>query len=182
MKIIYVVRDPRDAAVSFYYHHTAVLKSSPELQPRCPNFFDFMPNATFEDFYNVYWRDPAMAYWGLWEQHVESWLSLRDQHDMLVVRYEALSEAPEREIRRIAGFLGVEVTTEQVAEVARRTTISFMKQDKKCGLAGTKGVDTSVLRKGVVGDWESHFTSPYLRDKAEKLRKMAEQIYTKYNI
>jgi len=111
-KIIYVVRDPRDQIVSFYNHYLAAIG-----------------HTTLETFCAQFARHPEYAWGGLWEDHVDAWLSLSDKYDILVLRYEELKQNSRREIRRVADFLGVSVTEEEVGHVARKTTLTYMKKD-----------------------------------------------------
>ena len=122
-KIIYVMRDPRDAIVSL--HHA------------CKKIIEEINQETFctlEEFCTVLLRNPKYAWGGLWEEHVDEWLTMRDKYDILVLRYEALKQNSRREIRRVADFLGVSVTEKEVGILVRKTTLSYMKQDAQVSL------------------------------------------------
>src|SRR6202161_2767232 len=62
-RVIYIVRDPRDVAVSFYHHNVKTGNIADDYPMR-----DFIPrfiNAEFD------------TKWGSWSDHVRSWLFLR---------------------------------------------------------------------------------------------------------
>src|SRR5579864_3988327 len=88
-QIIYIVRDPRDVAVSFY-HHNVKAGNIPDNYP----MEDYVPrfiNAEFD------------TKWGSWADHVQSWMLLR-QNDprFLLLRYENMQQDTLRELERIA--------------------------------------------------------------------------------
>jgi hypothetical protein len=89
---IYIVRDPRDVAVSFYHHN---LKAG-----NIPDGYameDFIPRFIAAEF---------DTRWGSWWDHVTSWLALRENHlGFLLLRYEDMKNDPEGELARVAGFL-----------------------------------------------------------------------------
>jgi len=91
-QIIYIVRDPRDVAVSFY-HHNVKAGNIPDNYP----MDDFVPrfiNAEFD------------TRWGSWADHVLSWILLRQSHpEFLLLRYEDMQRDALRELARIAQFL-----------------------------------------------------------------------------
>jgi len=90
--VIYIVRDPRDVAVSFY-HHNVKAGNIPDNYP----MEDFVPrflNAEFD------------TRWGSWADHVLSWTLLRQNHrGFLLLRYEDMQRDTLSELRRIARFL-----------------------------------------------------------------------------
>jgi hypothetical protein len=90
--VIYIVRDPRDVAVSKYHYHIATGK-----HPKGYPIEDFMPGFIAGEFDRQ---------WGSWADHVTSWLSMRQNHTgFLLVRYEDMKREPVAELGRIASFL-----------------------------------------------------------------------------
>lgn len=165
-KFIYVFRDPRDAAVSLFCHL------------RGTGLTDFISNVSFDDFHKKVMRNKDEVFYGLWETHLENWLSKRDELNMLVLNYETMKGNPRSEIKRIANFLDLDITQEQIEDVAEKTTIAYMMKEANV-IADESGVTSSVLRKGIVGDWENHFVD---KSEAEKMAKIAEEIYDKYKL
>jgi len=91
-RIIYIVRDPRDVAVSFYHHNIKAGNIAEDYA-----IADFVPrfiNGEFD------------ARWGSWSDHVLSWMLLRQNSPaFIVLRYEGMKEQPETELARVVAFL-----------------------------------------------------------------------------
>src|SRR4029077_9997066 len=91
-RVIYIVRDPRDVAVSFYHHNV-----------KAGNIPDGYP---MEDFTARFIAAEFDRKWGSWSDHVVSWLTLRrDRPGFVLLRYEDMKSAPARELARLAAFL-----------------------------------------------------------------------------
>lgn len=164
MKIIYVVRDPLDVCVSLYHH---LMKSG---------ISEWLSNASFSEYFNTLYRDPKTVFYGLWEDHVTSWLTKRDEFDILLVKYEDLQEDSRREITRIVRFLGREETDEAIARIADKT--SFKNCKAKELFVSHDAKEESFLRKGVVGDWLNYFNE---KD-AEVMKKIKDDVYEKLGL
>merc|ERR1712083_345034 len=95
-KLLLVTRDPRDAAVSHYYH---ILKSTYRFQGTWDDFCDLFLTGWVEggDFWD--WHDS-------WDKYFKQ-ASSRQADDCLWVRYEDLIDDLSGQIRRIARFLGL---------------------------------------------------------------------------
>jgi len=165
-KFIYVLRDPRDVSVSYWSHM------------RTTGMSDFMSNCSFQDFHEQFFRNGDKVFYGLWETHVENWLSKRKELNMLVLRYENMKANPRKNIEQIAKFLGLTPTETQIEDVAKKTTIEYMMKEANV-IADSSGKTSSVLRKGVVGDWKNHFVD---KQEAEKLATLAEKLYVKLGL
>jgi hypothetical protein len=146
-KIIYIVRDPRDVAVS-NYHWEMKQKSVAE---DCP-IENFVPG----------WIEGN--YWGRlgnWGDHVTSWLSTRqDSKRFVVLRYEDLIADAARELIKVANVLGIDPTSERLTRAAELSSADRMRQ-----LESTQGgkwvqtrytrQDKPFVRKASSGGWRS---------------------------
>ena len=165
-KIIYVLRDPRDVSVSLYHH----LKKT--------GISTFLSTASFDEFHQKLVRDDTVVLYGLWENHLENWLSKRDEYSMLVLKYEDLIEDSAREIGKVAKFIGLDLPAERISAIAEKTSFSSAK--KRTDMFGDDtGLKNSLLRKGVVGDWVNNFQD---KQEAEKMGNIAKEIYNKYGL
>jgi hypothetical protein len=152
-KCIHVVRDPRDAAVSAWYH---VLRVMPE---ETHGHFADMPQ------YLRYYTDR-------WVSEVEMGVRFgaRNPASYLEVSYESIAAEPERALATLFRFLGVD----DGAETVRRCIASAAFERLSGGRARGLENRASLFRKGVSGDWKSHFdaaTLGYVIDKAGPLMR-----------
>lgn len=146
-KVIYIVRDPRDVAVSNY--HWELKKGS---------FRDGFPMTDFVS------RWIASTYWprlGSWGDHVTSWLSTREgRSGFVLVRYEDLLADPGRELTRVAFMLGVEPAPERLVRAVELSSADRMRQlesDQAGKWVQTKYTrqDKPFVRKASSGGWQS---------------------------
>lgn len=91
-RMIYIVRDPRDVAVSFYHHNVKAGNI-----PDDYSMDDFIPRFIAAEF---------DTRWGSWNDNVRSWLSLRQgQPGFLMLRYEDMKKDPQGQLLRVGRFL-----------------------------------------------------------------------------
>jgi len=131
-KVIYIVRDPRDVAVS-NYHWELKLRSVREGYP----IEEFVPR----------WMEPQ--FWpriGSWGDHVTSWLSTRQgKKDFLLLRYEDMKRDPLAELARVANFLGIEPTQERLNRTVDLSSADQMRKLER--EESTKWVATTLTRQ-----------------------------------
>lgn len=90
-----------------------------------------------------------------WVQYVKYGMKLRSNplyaDRVLQVRYEAVQENPKSEIERLFTFSGLKSSPDLIAEIIKKA--SFKNQSRK-----TPKGPGEFFRKGVVGDWQNHFS------------------------
>lgn len=144
-KIIYVVRDPRDVAVSMY--HYCIKRDY--LSDSCP-IDEFVPQFVAGEFFCEF---------GTWRTHVDSWLSQRRYPDrFLLVRYEDLLTNIVRELSRIAAFLGCAADDEMLkraVEASSAPKMRSLEQRQAQDWVLTRGTrtDKAFVRKATSGEW-----------------------------
>jgi hypothetical protein len=131
-RVIYIVRDPRDVAVS-HYHFEMKQKSIADDFP-------------IEDFVKG-WM--AGQYWdriGNWADHAISWLSTRQgRNNFVILRYEDLIADPKQELIKVAHLLGIDPSSDRLAR-----TIDLSSADRMRKLESTQGdkwVQTRYMRQ-----------------------------------
>ncbi|MFZ1157636.1 MAG: sulfotransferase domain-containing protein [Candidatus Sulfotelmatobacter sp.] len=146
-KVIYIVRDPRDVAVS-NYHWELKLRSVRDGFP----IEDFVPR----------WMEPQ--FWpriGSWGDHVTSWLSTRQGNKgFLLLRYEDLKQDPQRALVRVAEFLGIEPSTDRLNRAVDLSSAENMrkleKQESAQWVATTlTRQDKPFVRNATSGGWKA---------------------------
>ncbi|XP_049875169.1 sulfotransferase 1C4-like isoform X2 [Pectinophora gossypiella] len=146
-RVVYVARDPRDVAVSFYHF----LKSFPH------NGL----TASFKEYYDLFINDLEM--WSPIFEHVKEAWQQRHHPNMLFLFYEELSKDLGAVARRVADFLGKQYTDEQYASLLdhlkfdnfQKNTAVDITDLKKFGLLDSKG--QNFIRKGKTGAWRDNF-------------------------
>ena len=145
-KYIYVVRDGRDTAVSYFHFARSHLG------------FD----GTFAEFFDRFVRGKVL--YGSWFHHVEGWLNQRKM-TVLVVKYEDLVGEMRRCLEKIIAFCGLQVPENRFPEILERCSFSFMKAheerlDYGSQLLWERGIQRDgFIRRGAVNTWQESFSS-----------------------
>jgi Sulfotransferase domain len=114
--VIYIVRDPRDVAISFAYHYRRPLGQA--VAVLCSSWsVNFKPQQMG--------RTELLTSWG---EHVAGWTAL--QFPLLVLRYEDLLANGEAGVCRIAGFLGKQLSERQVRDVVAATSFGQLRRQE----------------------------------------------------
>jgi hypothetical protein len=120
-RVIYVVRDPRDVAVSYYHFQ----RKSRQIEDCCAI------ERFVEDFVRGHGK-LISADWGSWGENVASWIFTRGESpDFLLCRYEDLFENPVQQLARIALFLGVEPSPQLLLRAVERSSADRMREMEK---------------------------------------------------
>ncbi|CAH0389180.1 unnamed protein product [Bemisia tabaci] len=144
-KLIYVTRDPKDVAISYYHHH------------RLWNGY----SGSYEDFIEGFLQD-KLVYSPFWE-HIAGYVKLSHLPNVLINSYEDMTNDLAGVIRRTAAFLGREYTESEVARLAEHLKFPSMKKNaavngedfivdlkEKHGMC-KEDPDLSFVRKGKSG-------------------------------
>ena len=145
-KVIYLVRDPRDVALSLY-----------NFRRKYRSVDDWYPIERYvsERFLPGDLHVP-------WGEHVGTWLATRLNHPtFLLVRYEDLLSDAARELRRIAIFLGVTAGAAALAQAVERSTAQHLRNLEKVEheqWLGTKGkrADIPFIGQATAGGWKQN--------------------------
>jgi hypothetical protein len=130
-RIIYIVRDPRDVAVS-NYNWEIKLRSNPESYPIESSVPHWMAGHSW----------PRI---GSWADNVNSWLATRQGHDsFLLLRYEDIQENPQRELARVAQFMSLNRDPERINQAIALSSAARMRKMEET--QGTKWVATFHTR------------------------------------
>jgi len=146
-RVLYIVRDPRDVAIS-NYHWEMKLRSIPE---GCP-IEEFVPRWIDGEF----WRRI-----GSWADHVNSWLATRQGHEsFILMRYEDLQANQQRELARVAQFMGLNPDPERINQAIERSSAANMRkmeetQGKKWVATFHTRSDKPFVRKASSGGWRA---------------------------
>jgi len=158
-KVLLIVRDPRDIALSYFHYKIAHGVMDPDT-----------PIAEFVERF-VTGRVDGFGPWG---ENVGSWLGAREGDDaFLMLRYEDIKANTPGALRKIAGLIGVEADDATIEQAVKDSSFDRMRElDSKQQWNPTqlKGA-TPFVRKASAGGWrddlpaesvqliESHFGS-----------------------
>ncbi len=152
-RVIYIVRDPRDVAISFY-HHNVKARNLPEDYPMA----SFVPRFIAGEFDRLF---------GSWRDNVFSWTALRQgTPGFLMLRYEDMKRDPATVLAGIAAFLEhCSFHKIDASPKALQRTIELSSPERMRALekqeAGqwvlTKGTrsDKPFVRSAISGGWKS---------------------------
>lgn len=145
-RVIYIVRDPRDVAVSYHY----ILMKDRQLPDGFP-FDEFLPLFVKGEDFGVRL--------GSWADHAMSWVKMRQGSEgFLLLRYEDLLEDTARELRRVAEFLGTSVTPQRLAHSVEMSSAPRMRKLEKAqwrlwATTRKSRPDKPFVRSATSGDW-----------------------------
>src|ERR687889_1134493 len=166
-KVIHIMRDGRDQAVSMLHHVWNRSTDQGGVQTLKPGEFERR---------EIYRKDPQrllLTGEGMFTEErlrgaARSWnervgKTAEDGPALLgpnytEVRYEDLLERPDEEVARLAGFLGADTREKAVQQAVGSASFSKLSKGRERG----KEDISSFYRKGVAGDWTNYFTE---RDK-----------------
>jgi Sulfotransferase domain len=165
-KVVYVVRDGRDVAVSFYFH----LIKHWHLDIETP-FSEFL----------VQFNGGSFAHKTPWADHVLNWLD-NSPSDFLLVRYEDLQDNAAVELTKVLEFAGLSVDSDAVQSALEFSSFERLQQYEKYQFHLSNSPlalsDSSIqfMRKGQVGDWRNYFTEELLEQFMQVHGKALERL------
>ncbi len=147
---VYIVRDPRDVALSYAHHNgwpidrviawmgntSAYLIDSPEGRPR-----------------------QLPQYIGDWNSHVLSWTRM-SKLPLLVLRYEYILAQPYQEFSACVRFLGLPVNDSAIAAAIASTSFDVLQSRERLeGFVETVREDGMFFRVGRAGLWREQLSA-----------------------
>ncbi|KAM4854656.1 sulfotransferase 1E1-like [Thomomys bottae] len=146
-KMIYVGRNAKDVAVSYYYFFLMVTEyPDPESFPKFVEHF----------------MDGQVPY-GSWYDHVKAWWEKRNNPQLLFIFYEDMKEDIRKEVMKLINFLGRKPSKELVDKIIKHTSFQEMKDNPSTNYTTLpeemmNHKVSPFMRKGISGDWKNHFT------------------------
>ncbi|XP_013146423.1 PREDICTED: sulfotransferase 1C4-like [Papilio polytes] len=159
-KVVYVARDPRDVAVSFY-HLTSSFQS-----------FNF--TGDFKTYWGLFVKD--LMYWSPFFDHLKEAWEMRHHPNMMFLFYEELTQNLSATVKRVAEFLGKEYTAEQFDELCTHLKFDNFKKNPSVGIDNLKELGIMAqkgefIRKGKSGGWRDYFDEDMTREAEEWIDK-----------
>jgi hypothetical protein len=142
-KYIYIARNPKDVAVSYYY---------------------FERHKSWSGYYSGSWEHwlrmfiEGTVQRGDWFNHVLSWWTRRHLENILFLTYEALLKDFAGELRRIAQFLDRPLTPDMMNRIGHKTSFNEMKNTDFSNMHEISEFK-EFFRNGKIGTWREQFTA-----------------------
>lgn len=156
MRVVLMLRDPRDQLVSRVYHirrdpghvwHEAFQQmSDEEAMVACIEGRDGLPSAATMVALPQGWLESGTP--------------------LVALRYEALLAEPERELGRVLAHVGVVASPRLIRTIVARNRFERLSAGRRFWQSGRpRGSEdpSSHYRKGIAGDWRNHFTPDVVR-------------------
>ncbi|CAK1545183.1 unnamed protein product [Leptosia nina] len=145
-KMVYVARDPRDVAVSFYHLNKSM---------RTQGY-----NGDFKTYWEFFIKD--LHHWTPYFDHLKEAWEQRHNANMLFLFYEELSKDLSASIRRVADFFGKTFSDEQIKRLCDHLSIESFKNNNSVNYDVMKELGIMVgkkefIRKGKAGGWRDYF-------------------------
>jgi hypothetical protein len=152
-RVIYIVRDPRDVAVSFY-HHNIKAGIIPDDYP----MDEFIPGFVAAKY---------DSRWGSWADNVMSWMAMRQgRSSFLLLRYEDMKENTPRELLKVArflqdaGFPNIATSSDRLARAVELSTPERMRvlekeQSRQHHQLRRTRQDKPFIRSAKSGGWQT---------------------------
>jgi hypothetical protein len=150
-RVIYIVRDPRDVALSQYHYHRKLKKIADD--------------SPLENFVARFLKGETCPH-GSWGENVTTWLASRHNDPrFLLLRYEDMVADPHRELARVAAFLNISADPDRISQAVERSAADRMRklekvQSDKSSLMKDSRKDLSFVRAAKSGGWKSELPDP----------------------
>ncbi len=165
-KVVYIVRDPRDVAISFYYWR---VKKESFSQPE--------KKMSMQEYLEIFAEREYAFTLGNWAEHVESWLSQSNTFGsrLLVIKYEEMKKDAAHVLHSVAEHICFEHDETKVENAVRLSSLSNMRKAEKT-LINARAKNTIPFgRKGKSGEWKKVFSSDLNNRYCEKFGKYMER-------
>lgn len=145
-RVIYIVRDPRDVVVS-EYHFFRKRRWIADDFPIAQFVGRFLSGKTSD--------------YGSWQENVSSWIGTRNHHSgFLLLRYEDMLAETADALTKIAAFLGIPATPDQLKQAVDRSSADEMRKLERSSAPGASSVtrigraDIPFVRSAHAGGWK----------------------------
>lgn len=163
-KYIYIGRDGRDVVWSAYNHHANAndlwyhaLNDTPgRVGPPIEK-----PTEDIVQYYNDWLDKDGYPFWPFWE-NIKSWWEIRNLPNVYLIHFAKLKEDMPGEIKKVAGFLNIEIDPSKWEAILEHCSFDYMKKNsvKSVPLGGAfwDGGSDTFINKGTNGRWKDLLT------------------------
>lgn len=142
-KVVYVARNPKDVAVSYYFHDCGKHGFA----------------GTWEEHFMLFMA--GKVHYGSYFDHVIPWWEAsRQEQDILFLKYEDMKADVKESIDSIAGFLGLHIDQDLAKRVIEQSSFSHMAKNKRTNFEwlSQRNDVPGHYRAGKTGGWREYFS------------------------
>lgn len=153
-KVIVLVRNPKDQAVSWYH-----FSKGPSFQS-LQEYYSADWSKFYSDFLEGKHPAPVSKPGEGYAEFLLGWCEHWKDDNVLFVQFEKMKKDSRGEIRRMAEFLGVNLSEEQISGIVEKTSFDAMKKKQELDDSEQAKVRRmhQMMRKGQVGSWKQTLT------------------------
>ncbi|XP_046810895.1 luciferin sulfotransferase-like [Lucilia cuprina] len=155
-KVIYVFRNPKDAAVSYFHHWRGMVGYKGSKEDFVQSYIDGHVN------FNPFWP------------HVLDFWQMRSSSHVLFTSYERMKGNLSEVIKEVCQFLNKEITPAQLSSLVEHLSFDNMKNNPACNhikefesmkaATGRKVDEFRFVRRGIVGSHKDELASNVIQD------------------
>ena len=165
-KVIYLVRDPRDVAVSYYHYLIKIQKIN--------------ENYPIDLWIKPFIKGKFIPQFGTWSENVESWLSVKNNtKNLLLMKYEDMLNDIFTEISNIASFLGLSKNDDYISKAIELSSAEYMRKlEKQTGWQPQQGSrkDKTFVRSANSGNWKTDLSEYAVKEIERNWQSLMQQL------
>jgi aryl sulfotransferase len=148
-KVVYLVRNPLDIAVSLAHHQQQSFDKTIE-------FMSDLKAVLGKDSYQ--YNPNSLEVLLSWTEHVKSWLN--SDTDLLLVKYEEMQQDPLKTFSKLAKFLELDYTVDAIKKAIAFSDFMILKEEESKVGFGNKNLksNSSFFRAGKLGSGREELT------------------------
>lgn len=148
-KVVYVARDGRDVAVSYYFYLKKFRNISEEI-----SFHEFLEK----------FNQGALDNFSSWGEHVVGWLSCQSPDNLLLIKYDDMKQDTLGCLKRVLSFSNIDFDMQKAKAAVEASSFKNMQKQEdsqKENIERFKSSNTGIrfVRKGKTGEWKNFFTA-----------------------
>ncbi len=155
-KIVYVARNPKDVAISTYFHNQS--KGGYE--------------GSWEEHFQLFLNSDVG--FGPYFDHVLPWWQASQKNkNILFLKYEDMKNDHAGNVAKLASFLGIQADSRLIQTVVRLSSFQSMTSNETTNFdwIPQKADKPKHFRRGEIGDWRNHFSAEQSQQMNDLLMK-----------